>query len=144
MSSLTTLTGRNGEIVIGSTRVPRMTQWEVNPKLATKSEWGDSDSAGFTNRASGRKDATFTVEGKYDTETEIFDFMYPELIVAAILWMGDVAGLAWHFPRALCEDFSLLVNVDTEEVVGWSGDLGADGVFYRPGEAGASVGTYPG
>jgi len=142
MSSLNTLTGRNGKFVVGTTRVTRTTQWGVSPTLATKSEWGDSDSSGFTNRAAGRKDATFNAEGKYETSTEVFDLFQPEDIAIAVLWM-NASDLYWDFPRALCMDFGLTVNVDTEEVIGWTSSWGADGVFYRPGEAGATNRTLP-
>jgi hypothetical protein len=142
MSSLNTLTGRNGKFVVGTTQVARTTQWAVNPTLATSSEWGDSDSSGFTNRAAGRKDATFTSEGKYDSSSEVFDLFQPEDVAIAVLWL-DATSLYWDFPRALCTDFNLIVDVDTEEVIGWTSAWGADGVFYYPGEAGATVRTLP-
>jgi len=141
MSSANTVSGRNGEFVVETTRIARTTQWDVNPTLATKSEWGDSDSAGYTNRAAGRKDATFTSEGKYDTSSEVFDLFQPEDILIAVLWMN--ATLYWDFPRALCDDFNLTVNIDTEEVLGWTSGWGADGIFYRPGESGTTTRTLP-
>jgi len=142
MTSLNTLTGRNGKFVVGTTLVARTTQWAVNPTLATSNEWGDSDSAGFTNRSAGRKDGTFTAEGKFDTETEVFELFQEGDIVIAVLWL-DATSLYYDFPRALCTDFSLIVNVDSEEVESWSSSWGADGRFYRPGEAGATARTIP-
>jgi len=134
MSSLNTLTGRAGHFKVDGSEVARCTQWAVSPKNANTSEWGDSDSAGYTNRAAGRRDATFTAEGKYDTTDEVFDLFQPEDIVAAYLYM-DAAALYWYFPRALCMDFSLTVNIDSEEVIGWTSSWGADGIFYKPGDA---------
>jgi len=131
MSSENTLTGRNGKLSVDLNTVARLTQWAVNPTLATSNEWGDSDSAGFTNRSAGRKDCTFTCEGKYDTTDEVFDLFQPEDIVAAILYMNE-ATLPWTFARALCSDFNLTVNVDSEEVIGWTGSFGADGSFTKP------------
>lgn len=136
MSSLNTLTGRKGKFVVGDSVAPiaRTTNWAVNPTQATNSEWGDSDSAGFTNRAAGRKDNTFTAEGKYDSTSEVFDLFQPEDIAMSSLWMsGDVADLYWHFPRALNTDFNLTVDIDSEEVIGWTSAWGADGIFYKPG-----------
>lgn len=137
MSSLNSQTGRAGRLGIGGIVIARTTQWAVNPTLASSSEWGDSDSAGFTNRATGRKDATFTCEGKFDPDTEVYDTFQPEDSLEATLWLNST--LFWQFPRALCTDFSLTVNVDTEEVDGWTASFGADGVFYFPGEAGAGA-----
>lgn len=133
MTSLNTLTGRNGDIQAGGD-VARVTQWAVNPTLASTSEWGDSDSAGYTNRAAGRRDATFTCEGKYDSTSEVWDNFQPEDVVAATLYLDSTnLALRWLFPRALCTDFNLTVNIDSEEVIGWSASFGADGIFYRPG-----------
>jgi len=137
MSSENTLTGRAGKFVIGTDLVARTTQWGLNPTLASSNEWGDSDSAGFTNRSSGRKDASFTAEGKYDTSDEVYDLFVPGDVPIAVLWMN--ATLYWDFPRALCNDFNLTVNIDSEEVIGWTSAFGADGIFYRPGEEGATT-----
>ena len=141
MSSENTLTGRLGEFVVGTDRVARITQWAVNPKLASSSEWGDSDSAGYTNRATGRRDATFNAEGKFDTTDEVYDLFMPGDVAIAVLWMN--ATLYWDFPRALCNDFNLSVNVDTEEVIGWTSGWGADGLFYYPGQSGTTTRTLP-
>jgi len=146
MSNANTLTGRNGKfttVAVGGTagvEVARATQWDVNPTLATSSEWGDSDSAGFTNRAAGRKDATFNAEGKYDSGTVVFDVFQPEDILAVGLWLDD-GTTYWAFPRALCSDFNLTVNIDSEEVIGWTSSWGPDGVFYYPGETSAPTYT---
>ena len=131
MSSENTLTGRNGKFSVDGHLVARATQWQVSEKLAATAEWGDSDSAGYTNRAAGRKDATFTAEGKYDTSDEVFDLFQPSDVVQAALSITG-SSLAWGFPRALNMDFSLAVNIDTEEVVGWNSSWGADGVFTHP------------
>jgi len=141
MSSLNTVTGRNGEFVVDTTRVARITTWGVNPTLASKSEWGDSDSAGFTNRATGRKDATFTSEGKYDTTNEVFDLFQPGDTLIGTLWLNST--LFWDFPRSLNDDFNLTVDVDTEEVIGWTSAWGADGIYHFPGEAGAAARVLP-
>ena len=142
MTSATALTGRNGKFVVGTSQVARTTQWSVNKALATSSEWGDSGGGGFTNRSAGRKDATFDTEGKYDTTDEQWDLFQPEDIAIVVLWM-NATTLYWDFPRALCSTFAMTVNVDTEEVIGWSSSWGADGVFYYPGEAGATARTLP-
>ncbi len=142
MSSETALIGRNGKFVVEDELVARTTKWDVNRQLASKSEWGDSDSAGYTNRAAGRRDATFDSEGKYDTDAEVYDLFVPEDISEVVLWM-DATALYWAFPRALCMDFKLSVNIDSEEVEGWTSGWGADGIFYHPGAASAPAHTLP-
>jgi len=149
MTAIGTVTGRHGKITIDGTLVARTTQWALNKTLATVSEWGDSDSYGWTNRAIGRRDATFTAEGKYDHGASIFSpLALGTNYINVHLWMGtstfplDGASVApdstltWHFKRALALDFSMTVDMDTEEVVGWSGSFGTDGIVYGPGENG--------
>lgn len=176
MTSLYAKTGRDGKFAHqalsetdGSTDgaetiVARTSQWAVSPTMATSTEWGDSEGEGFTNRAAGRKDATFTAEGKYDTAestgrpaaitqtiTEVFELFQPGDIAQIVLWLDGRTALEatpdaflyWDFPRALCSDFGLTVNIDTEEVIGWTTSFGADGRYFYPGEANANVRTIP-
>jgi hypothetical protein len=133
MSSETALTGRLGTFNVDGTQVARATQWDVAPSLATKSEWGDSDSGGYTNRAAGRKDAPFNAQGKFDTDDPQYDLFQEGDIAVVKLYMN--VTLFWNFPRALCLDFKLAVNIDTEEVIGWTSAWGPDGRYYRPGES---------
>lgn len=60
----------------------------------------------------------------------------------AVLWLDNV-GLYYDFPRALCLDFNIAVNIDAEEVIGWSSSFGADGIYYYPGKSGATARTLP-
>jgi len=138
MSSENTLTGRSGKFMVDGSLVARCTQWQVTRTLASKSEWGDSDSGGHTNRAAGRRDSTFTAEGKYDTSNEVFDLFEEGDIVQATLFLNATAPLLYYdFPRALCDNFQLTVNVDSGEVIGWTSSWGEDGKSYYPGEVGA-------
>lgn len=142
MSSENTLTGRNGKFTVDGNLVARAKTWQMTKTLASKSEWGDSDSAGYTNRAPGRKDSTFTAEGVYDTSDEVWDLFQPEDIAQCTLFLNAEAPLLYYdFPRALCDNFQLTVNIDSAEVIGWTSAWGADGIFYYPGEDDAPVRT---
>jgi len=142
MATATVITGRNGEFVFDGARVARVKKWTLNPKLATSSEWGDSDTEGYTARAAGRRDATFDAEGVYDVDTPQYNAFVPGDCAIAILWMSTT--LYYYFPSALCLDFSITVDMDTEEVVGWTSNWGADGIYYPPGAQGTTSATYPG
>lgn len=142
MTSANSLTGRLGNHQVGSALVARCKEWAVAEKLASTSEWGDSDSGGYTNRAAGRKDGTFTSNGVYDTTDEAFDLFSPGDIVKSVLWLNDTS-LYWDFPRSLNSEFNLTVNIDTEEVIGWTSSWGADGIYYHPGQSGAPSETLP-
>jgi hypothetical protein len=142
MSSEGTITGRDGEIVVEGQRVGRATKWTANRTLATKAEWGDSDSGGYTNRAPGRRDSTFDFEGKYSEDDSQFDLFEEGDIAESTLWLDNVS-LYYHYPRALCLDFNVTVDMDTEDVIGYTSNWGADGIYYRPGAAGAPAKSLP-
>lgn len=135
-NSSTTMTGRYGKFEVGGAIVARTKMWSASSVLATKAEWGDSDTAGYTARAAGRKDGTFNANGVYDTEEEQYDLFEEGDTAESVLWMrGATSGTNkyWFFPRALCFSFDMSVNMETQEVIGWSSSWGADGIFYKPG-----------
>lgn len=142
MSSSTARTGKDGKAVVDGTLIARLTQWNFQ-ETADGSAWGDSDGAGYTNRTAGRKDLTGTIEGKFDTDDDVYDVFRPGDIVELILWQTTTAGDYWALPRVLIQNFSLTYNVDTQEVVGWTANFGSDGIYYAPGEAGAPSETLP-
>ena len=111
------------------------TSWAVNPTLATTEEWGDSDSSGWTCRAAGRRDATFTAEGKYGTESGNAYDLFQQGDIAAVKLFLNASALYWYFPRALCSDFNLTVDMDSEAVISWTSSWGADGICYKPGDS---------
>lgn len=132
--------GDYGEVVADGTAIAHLTEWNVNPKIS-ESAWGDSESRGFTFRKGARKDGTGSIGGKFNTTQAFY----------AVVKEGDEPTLAlfvtttlyWYFPCVLITDCKLAVNRDTKEVVGWTADWGASGIFYRPGEAGTTSVTYP-
>jgi hypothetical protein len=165
----TARTGHGGKVVVGwatSTDVmtsgdiyvvSRVTSWSVNP-TASEAAWADSDSAGYTNRRSGRRDCTGSIGGKLDMtypqyhnvlfRTDIVGGTDPENndMVQIVLWEdGNEAtpSTYWFFPRALISNFQMTVDIDTRDPVDWTADFGADGVFYRPGETVYGVGAQP-
>lgn len=130
MSSENTVTGRGGRIVVDGGTVLRIRNWSPTETRAGGSEWGDSDSEGYTNRSKGRKDCTFTAEGVYDTTASVLALLEVTDVVAVNL-EGQAGHPGWNFPRAVVTDFSLTCDADTEEVTGWNASFGADGSWTR-------------
>lgn len=111
----------------------RVTRWLVQETTDTSIEWADSDSAGYTIHAPGRLGARFDADGKYSGERPIFPYTRVGALVTAQLWIDrTVPYLCWDFELARCTSFKCSVDVDTEEIVGWSGSWIATGVFYKP------------
>lgn len=136
----TVRTGRNAKAVIEDELVLRVTQWAIDPG-GSESTWGDSDSEGFTNRKGARRDCTGNLQGKFDEDRPIYDMVREHDEIKLALWESTVDY--WAFPCALVQNFNLVFNQDTKEVVGWTVNFGSIGRFYHPGESGAPTYTLP-
>lgn len=142
MSSANALTGHLGKAVVGSILITKLTMWRISDTVG-ESAWGDSESAGYTNRAAARRDATGAIGGKFDTTKKPYNVFRAGDIVTLVLWQTTTAGDYWAFPRVLIQSFDLEINPDTKEVVGWTSNWGSDGIFYSPGMAGAPSHSLP-
>jgi len=138
--SASAITGSDGNVMVGTHRVARIMEWSITANIQV-SEWGDSDAGGFTNRKRGRRDATGTIGGKFDTDFPVNQVF--EEGDSAVLVLFETATRYWYFSCGLITEYSTQVNVDSGEVVGWSANFGSDGIFYRPGDAGAPNITLP-
>lgn len=136
----TAVTGENAKTTIDDALLLRGTQFSITYE-SSETAWGDSDSGGYTARKKARRDATGSLTGKLDSGTKFYG-MFDE---------GDIIDLAifedsttYHsFPRALAQNISITYDQDTKEVTEVSSDFGADGIFYKPGEAGAPSKSLP-
>lgn len=142
MSSEGTLTGIDGEVAVAGELVARITNWTVNDNLDTSSEWGDSDSAGFTCAQGGRRGATMTIEGVYDTDHPQLGLFKPGDHAEVTLFI-EHSNQYYHFPRALCQTFNTGASPDSQEVIKFTSNWRSDGIYYYPGEAGAPSKTVP-
>lgn len=140
MSGVSAVSGEIGKAVIDGELIHRLTVWSIN-RQSGESAWGDSDSAGYTNRKKARRDATGSIGGKLDDTDYQYNIFDDGDIVALVLWEDTTRY--WVFPSALIQNFQLEFNPDTKEVVGWTADFGADGIYYKPGQSGAPVHTLP-
>lgn len=130
------LSGSLGKVVVEGILVTRTTMWRLQGR-ANMSEWGDSESAGHTNRLPARRDRTGTIGGKFDTNKKPYAIFQEGDNVTLALWQSTAAGDYWAFPSAYIIDFDLELDVDGKTVVGWTASFGEDGKSYYPGEAGA-------
>jgi len=135
------ITGLNGEVLVGSTKIAKITKWDINPTVG-ETAWGDSDSAGHTNREPGRKDLTGNIEGKLDQADDVTLLFVPGDKVTLTLWLSNLALDYYHVP-ALIQSYSTEVDVDTQAVIGWSATFGANGRYFFPNESGAPVVALP-
>jgi hypothetical protein len=143
----TARTGRNGKVVIGGALMARATTWSINASVG-ETAWGDSGSEGYTNRKETRYDATGTIEGKFDEVSKVYGLApstghLQGYVTSLVLWETTEAKTYWNFPCALIQTYQQQVNMDTQEVVGFSMTYGSDGKFWRPGQSGAPTVSLP-
>ena len=131
----TAITGTDGVAEIGDgIIILRLKNWSVNP-TGSESAWGDSDSSGHTVRKLARKDCTGSLVGVLDENGQIYDvFKAGDILAPLVLWQSRTAGDYWYFGSALVTSFNLTSDIDTKEVMEWSMDFGADGIFFFPGQ----------
>jgi hypothetical protein len=129
-----------GKAVVDDVKVARLTQWSFDPSVGD-TEWGDSDGEGYTMVKAGRKGGTGSVEGKFDTSKPQYAVFEIGDEVELTLWMDATRYFA--IPCAVITGFSLVVNVDSQEVVGWTASFKASGKYYYPGQSGAPTETMP-
>lgn len=138
----TSVSGDGGKAQLNDILVLRLKTWTINP-VTSMSEWGDSDSNGFTNRARARRDATGSLAGVLDSDDDVWDnVLIGEVLAPLTLHVRNAPQMFWYFPRVLVTSFNLTVDPDTKEVIEWSFDFASDNVFYEPG-FGAPVPTIP-
>ena len=134
-------TGNAGKVVVDDVAAARITNWSVD-SVVEMTAWGDSDSAGYTNRVPGRKDATGSFTGKFDNDDKVYDLFVAGDVVELVLF-ETTTPTYWYFGCAVIDRFSIAYNLDTKEAVEWSANFGADGIFYRPGQQGIPIQAYP-
>lgn len=131
--------GNLGKVKVDGTNAARLKAWDIN-HVVDESAWGDSDSGGFTNRVPGREDATGSMTGVFDNDNPVYALFAAGDIVTLVLFENTTSY--WYFACALIKSYAISYNMDTKEAVEWKSDWAADGVFYKPGAAGAPVVAY--
>lgn len=144
----TALNGVDGTAVFNNASVARLTRWSINHVMA-ETAWGDNGTQGYTARRRAREDATGTLVGKYDEIKKPYAMSksnsvgIPGGVMKLVLWEKRKAGFYWVFPCILVQNFQLTVDMDSKEVVEWTMDWGADGLFWRPGQSSIPSETIP-
>ena len=107
--------------MVGGTLVARLTTWSFTENVSM-SEWGDSDSAGFTNRKVARRDATGGLAGKLDKTSPVYNvFRAGDSGIILVLWMDSLDAVPdeyWYFTCIVVSGFALEFDQDGKEVVG--------------------------
>ena len=136
----TATTGLNGNVLCGSTRLARITNWTITASTG-ETTFADSDSSGYTQRAPTRREATGSVDFKYDNSFEMWERVREGECCALTLFV-DLTHY-WYIPVALIQNLTINVNIEDLEVIDGSFDFASSGIYYAPGEAGAPAVALP-
>jgi len=100
--------------------VTQITSWSFNP-TSNNSAWGSSSTNGYKDRVVGVKDGSGSIEGKWDGTAPY--------TVGAEVSLSLVANTGSFTVPAVIDSFSVEVDVDDGEVVGWSAEFSINGAW---------------
>jgi hypothetical protein len=115
--------GKEGSVVIGATELPEITMWSFNPTITTQS-YASNKTNGFKRKVCGSKDATGSLEGKWDRTDPITDHFTEGSTVTLLLHLDTTRKIT---VPALITGMTIEVNIDDNEIEGWTADFEADG-----------------
>jgi hypothetical protein len=122
------ISGKGGKAQIGSTDISEITKWSFNP-TSNNSAWASSDTSGYKKRVAGVKDGSGSIEGVFDEEDEIYLTFEPGDSITLKLYID--ASKYYSVP-SLIDSFSIEVDLNDGEVVGWSADFSINGAWTKP------------
>lgn len=113
------LTGKTGSCTITSGTNPatvlNITGWSVDPK-ATEHRTDNTGGSGFSDRITGIRDCTFTIEANYDAAANLFDdspgIREGSTITTVKLYLQGTNNAYWSFPSAKVLGIPMTSKVD--------------------------------
>ncbi len=125
------------DAIASSQLMYRVTQWTLEAS-SSPFEWADSDSDGYSNRASTKLGATGSVTVKLDTGRYLYAMFSEGDFVDLSLFIrkGETPPLGYNLPRAQIENLSWTVDPNSQEPIEVSFNYGNDGVYYTPTHTG--------
>jgi hypothetical protein len=125
---MTGISGKNGKVQIVSSDVAECTGWTFNP-TSNNPSWGSCDGGGYKQRVAGVKDGSGSIEGKFNPDDPIYDHLEEGTSVVLKLYIN---ATAYYRVPAIIDSFSLEVDMDDGDVVGWSADFSTNGAWTKP------------
>lgn len=120
--------GKDGKVLAGATQLAEITKWTFNPK-SNNPAWASSDSAGYKKRVAGVKDGGGSIEGKFDSSSKFYTLVAEGDEVTLKLYLD---ATRYYSVPAIIDDYSLTVDMDTGDVVGWSANFSTNGAWTEP------------
>lgn len=122
MPSSTTISGKEGKVALSSpSDLAHVTLWSMDQSDSAPS-WNSSSTAGHKTRKSGVRDATGSIEGKYDQDDPIEQRLGVGSAVSLKLYQRADRYIT---VAAIITGLSLNVNIDTGDIESWTASWGA-------------------
>lgn len=125
------ISGKDGDVKIGTTSINEIKKWSFNPKVNTQ-RYASNKTGGYKCTIPGTKEATGTLSGVYTTSDSHINVIDVGTMVTLKLYIN--ATLFFSVP-AVITDYKLDVDLDNGEIVGWEGSFESDGPWTNPTEA---------
>jgi hypothetical protein len=120
------ISGKNGQVLIGSAPVAEVTKWLFN-KESVSSRYASSATGGFKRSLSGVKSGSGAIQFKFDLSAGS-----PIVEGSAVTLLLHLDATHFYTVPALVKTFKVEVNIDTGEVIGGVADFDTDGAWTEP------------
>ena len=125
------ISGKDGDVKIGTTSINEIKKWSFNPKVNTQ-RYASNKTGGYKCTIPGTKEATGTLSGVYTATNSHINVIDVGTMVTLKLYI--TATLYFSVP-AVITDYKLDVDLDNGEIVGWEASFESDGAWTNPTES---------
>jgi hypothetical protein len=122
------ISGRNGDVLIGSTSVAEIMKWNFNPK-SNNPAYASNKTGGYKQRVPGIKDGSGSLDFKLDPVNTIWATMDVGQEMTLNLL---IVGTQKYVVPSIVDDLKLSVEIDTGEVVGGTIGFSTNGAWTNP------------
>lgn len=122
------ISGKDGDVKIGSTAICEIRKWSFSPK-ANNPSYASNKTAGYTRRVPGIKDGSGSMEGAWDPASPAVAVIDPATAVTLKLYIN--ATQFYEVPSVI-DEFGLNVEVESGEIVSWTSTFSANGAWTNP------------
>lgn len=125
------ISGKNGDVSISSTSISEVTQWTFT-ETSNNPAFASNKTAGFKQRVAGVKDGSGTIEGKWDPGDPATAVIEVGTLVTLTL---EIDATQFYTVPSIIDSFSMTVNLDDGDVVGWTAEFSINGAWTLPIDA---------
>lgn len=120
--------GKYGQVLFGASAYGEATSWNMTDEVDT-TRFGTFGGGGFKKTVGGQRSANGSVEGKYDFNMPVEDFVGPGDEVVLKLYIDTTK---FYQMSAVIKSLQINVNGDSGEPVSWTMQYESNGTITEP------------